>query len=87
MSDLWSNGLDEVKRLIKSGYALKTLYDLMAVDDLSPNNFSTLEDVVNQLEIHESEVREVRQSLSLRLRQEFLEAYKEGLKTCTERIV
>jgi hypothetical protein len=56
------NSLDDVKRLVASGYALKTLYDLMSDGVLSSGNVSKLEDVVNQLEIHEAEVRRLRQS-------------------------
>lgn len=85
--DLCLNGLGEVKRLIESGYALQDLYDLMSVDDLSPSDFSKLEDLVSQLEMHESEVRRVRQTLSLRLRKRVFESYKEGLKKRTERVV
>jgi hypothetical protein len=80
------NSLEEVKKLVESGYALQALYDLIVLNDLSPSNSSTMQNVVNQLEIHENEVRRLRQNLSLRLRQQFFEEYKEGLKKRYERI-
>jgi hypothetical protein len=74
------NNLDELDDLLRSGYALRTLYDVVSEESLSVVNVSKLEDVVTQLEIHEAEVRRLRQSLSLRLRQHMLESYLENLK-------
>ena len=74
------NSLDEVKRLVESGYALQALHDLMSEGTFSGDDASKLEDVVNRLEILESEVRRLRQSLSLRLRQRGFEKYIEYLK-------
>lgn len=68
------NGVNDVKRLVESGYALQTLYKLMSQGDISSGNVAKLETVVNQLEIHENEVRRYRQTLSLRPRQYFLES-------------
>jgi hypothetical protein len=87
VGDLVLNSLDSIKKLVESGYALQTLYDLMSEHNLSSGSVAELEDVVNRLEIHESEVRSLRQSLSLRLRQYALESYLDGLKKRTELIV
>jgi len=86
VGDLVLNKLDEVNRLVESGYALRTLYDMMSGDDLSRGDVSKLEDLVNQLEIHENDVRRLRQNLNLRLRQNFLESYLEELKRRNELI-
>jgi hypothetical protein len=62
------------------------LYDLMSEDDLSKGNVSKLENLVSKLEMHENEVRRLRQTLNLRLRQIVLESYLEELKKRSERI-
>ena len=80
------NSVDELNLIVQARYAMKTLYDLMSEDDLSTDNVSELEDVVNQLEMHENEVRRLRQSLSLRLRQQVIESYLEGPMKHTELI-
>jgi hypothetical protein len=86
VGDLVLNSLESIKRLVESGYALQTLYDLMSENNLSSGSVTELEDVVNLLEIHECEVRRLRQSLSLRLRQYALESYLEELKQRAELI-
>ena len=86
VGNTWVNSLGEIKRLAESGYALQTLYDLMSEDDLSKGNVSKLENLVSKLEMHENEVRRLRQTLNLRLRQIVLESYLEELKKRSERI-
>jgi len=73
------NSLNEVDKLLQAGNALQTLYDLIPGES-SVENVSKLEDIVGLLEIHEAEVRRLRQSLSLRLRQHALETYLESLR-------
>jgi len=60
------NSLDEINELMILDYAVKTLSDVMSEMDVSTENVSELENVVNLLEMHEAEVRRLRQSLSLR---------------------
>ncbi len=76
---IFSN-LDEIDDLLRSGYALRTLYDVVSEENPTNLNDSKLEGVIGLLEVHEAEVRRIRQNLSLRLRQHLLESYLEDLK-------
>lgn len=74
------NSLDEVNKLIRAGYALNALYDSVSDEDSSIENYSELENIIGLLEIHENEVRRLRQNLCLRVRQHMLGSYLEKLK-------
>ena len=72
--------LDELDNLLRSGYALRTLYNAVSEENQTNLSVSRLEGVIALLEIHEAEVRRLRKNLSLRLRQHMLESYLEDLK-------
>ena len=69
-----------VERLLGEGCPLKTLSDLLSDMDVSAENISELEKVVNLLEMHEEEIRRLRQSVSLQTRQYVLASYSEHLR-------
>jgi len=69
-----------VERLLGEGCPLKTLSDLLLGADVSAENISELENIVNLLEMHEEEIRRLRQSISLRARQYILASHTEYLK-------
>ena len=71
------NSLEEINELVLVDYAVKTLFDVMSEMDVSTENVSEFENVVNLLEMHEAEVRRLRQCLNLRLRQHVLKSYLE----------
>ena len=68
-----------VEHLLGSKCPIKTLSDLIRETQVSEETRTELEDVVSMLEIHENELRNLRQSLNLRLRQFNLSYYKEYL--------
>ncbi|TFH17601.1 hypothetical protein E4H04_04700 [Candidatus Bathyarchaeota archaeon] len=70
----------QVERLLSSECPVKVLSELMSEIRVSAENRSELEDIENMLEIHENEIRSLRQNLSLRLRQYSFEYYSEYLK-------
>ncbi len=70
----------QVELLRSSKCPVRTLSELLSVIPVSAENRAELEDVVSILEIHENEIRSLRQSLSLHLRQYSLEYYSECLK-------
>ena len=76
---IFSN-LTELNNLIRSGYALRTLYVLESEGNPPIVNISEFEGIIGLLEIHEAEVRRLRQNLSLHLRQHELKSYLEKLK-------
>ena len=76
---IFSN-LIELNNLIRSGYALRTLYHIESEENPPIVNISELEDIIGLLEIHEAEVRRLRQNLSLHLCQHELESFLEKLK-------
>ena len=61
--------------LMRSGYALRTLYGLESEGNPPIVNVSELEGIIDLLEIHEAEVRNLRQTLALSLLQHDLESY------------
>jgi hypothetical protein len=69
-----------VERLLGEGCPLKTLSDLLLGTDVSAENISELENIVNLLEMHEEEIRRLRQSISLRARQYILASYSEKIR-------
>ena len=71
---------EQVEYMLNQRRPLLTLSELMSEIHVSAENRAELEDVVGMLEIHESELRSVRQSLSLRLRQYTLEYYSDLLR-------
>ncbi|MCJ7731841.1 hypothetical protein MUP51_05945 [Candidatus Bathyarchaeota archaeon] len=73
----------QVERLLSSDCPVRVLSELMSEIRVSAENRSELEDIENILEIHENEIRRLRQSLSLRLRQYSFEYYSEYLKKKT----
>ena len=72
--------LNELNNLMRSGYALRTLYGLESEGNPPIVNVSELEGIIGLLEIHEAEVRRLRQNLSLHLRQHERESYLQNLK-------
>jgi len=69
-----------VERLLGEGCPLKTLSDLLSDMDVSAENISELENIINLLEIREEEIRRLRQSISLHTRKYVLESYAEPLR-------
>ena len=69
-----------VERLLGSDCPVKTLSDLLSGMDVSAENVSELENIVNLLEMHEDEIRRLRQSVSLHIRQYVLASYSDGLR-------
>jgi len=59
---------------------VKTLSDLLSGMEVSAENISELENVIILLEMHEEEIRRLRQSISLHVRQYVLASYSEGLR-------
>ena len=72
---------EQVEHMLNQKCPLLTLSELMSMINVSAENRAELEDIVGMLEIHESELRSVRQSLSLRLRQYTLEYYSDFLRS------
>ena len=68
-----------VERLLGAGGPLKTLSDLLSDMDVSAENISELENIIDILEMHEEEIRRLRQSISLCTRQYVLASYSEQL--------
>jgi hypothetical protein len=69
-----------VERLLGADCPVKMLSDLLSGMDVSAENASELENIVNLLEMHEDEIRRLRQSVSLHIRQYVLASYSEGLR-------
>ena len=69
-----------VERLLGVGCPVKTLSDLLSGMDVSAENISELENIVNLLEIREEEIRRLRQSISVRTRHYVLASYSEKLR-------
>ena len=69
----------QVEHLLGSKNPIKTLTNLLGGLTVSLETKAELENVVNILEIHEHEIRSLRQSLYLRLRQHSLNYHKEYL--------
>jgi len=69
-----------VERLLGEGCPLKTLSDLLSGTVVSAKNISELENIVNLLEMHEEEIRRLRQSISLRARHYILASHTEHLR-------
>ncbi len=80
VGELVMSCLETVNKIVREGYALKTLSELMSEEDDKVRNISELENIVNLLEIHEAEVRMIRQNLKLRLRNCVLESYLDDKK-------
>ena len=75
-----SNVDAQIKRLLSNDCPVKTLSTILSDLTVSAENCSEIEDLVSTLEIHENELRQLRQSLTLRLRQYSIEYYFEYLK-------
>lgn len=75
-----SNVKKQVEHLLSSKCPVTTLSELMSEINVSAENRAELEDIVSMLEIHENEIRTLRQSLNLRLRQYSLEHYSDYLR-------
>jgi len=69
-----------VERLLGTDCTVKTLSDMLSGMDASAENISELEKVVNLLEMHEEEIRRLRQSISLHTRQYVLASYSKHLR-------
>ena len=69
-----------VERLLGAGCPLNTLSELLSDMDVSAENISELENIVNVLEMHENEIRRLRQSISIHTRQYVLASYSEHLR-------
>jgi hypothetical protein len=54
--------------------------DLLLGMDVSAENISEWENIVNLLEMHEEEIRRLRHSINLRIREYVLESYAEPLR-------
>lgn len=66
-----------VEHLLSSKCPLSTISEHLSEVKVSVENRAELEDIVSMLEIHENDIRSLRQSLSLRIRQYKLEYYSE----------
>lgn len=71
----------QVEYLLTLKCPVKTLAELLSEVNVSAENRAELEDVLGMLEVHENELRGIRQKLSLRLRQYTLEYYSEQLRS------
>ena len=69
-----------VERLLGEGCPLKTLSDLLSGMDVSAENISELENIVNLLEMHEEKIRRLRQSIRVHTRQYVLASHSENLR-------
>ncbi len=69
----------QVEHLLGSKCPIQTLSDLLGEVNVSAENRAELEDIVSMLEIHEHEIRSLKQSLNLRLRNYSFDYYKEYL--------
>jgi hypothetical protein len=69
-----------VEHLLGEDCPVKTLSDLLSGMEVSAENISELENVIILLEMHEEEIRRLRQSISLHVRQYVLASYSEGLR-------
>ena len=69
-----------VERLLGAGCPLKTMSELLSDMDVSAENISELENIVNVLEMHENEIRRLRQSISIYTRKYLLASYSEHLR-------
>ena len=74
-----SNVEKKVEDLLGSKCPVKLLSTLIGETQVSAENRAELEDVVSMLEMHENELRSLRQNLSLRLRQYSFNYYREYL--------
>ena len=70
----------QVELLQNSKCPVRILSELLSVIHVSAENYAELDDVISILETHENEIRSLRQSLSINLRQYSLEYYSEFLK-------
>ena len=71
---------EQVQRLLGQDCPIKLLSALIEDQKVSGENHSDLEDLVSVLEIHENEIRRLRQSLNIRLRQYKYSYYIEYMK-------
>ena len=69
-----------VEHLLSADCPVKTLSDMLSGMDVSAENISELDKVVNLLEMHEEEIRRLRQSISLQTRQYVLASYSKHLR-------
>ena len=69
-----------VERLLSADCPVKLLSDLLSGLDVSAENVSELENIVTLLEMHEDEIRRLRQGVSLRIREYVLASYSDGLR-------
>jgi len=76
---MFSN-LDDLDNLLRSSYALQTLYIVVSEEIPPIVNVSKLEEVIGILETHEADIRRLRQNLSLRLRKRVFETYLNDMK-------
>jgi len=68
------------EHLLSADCPVKTLSDLLSGMDVSAENVSELENIVNLLEMYEDEIRRLRQAISVRIREIVLGSYSEGLR-------
>jgi hypothetical protein len=68
-----------VDRLLGAGCPVKLLSGLLSEMDVSAENVSELKNIVNLLEMHEGEIRRLRQSISIGIRQHTLASYSDAL--------
>jgi len=66
------------EHLLSADCPVKMFSDLLLGMDVSAENVSELENIL--LEMHEDEIRRLRQSVSLRIREYVLASYSEGLR-------
>ncbi len=66
----------QVEHLLGSKCPIEILSNQLEEIHVSAENKAELDDAVNMLEIHENEIRNLRQSINLRLRQYSMDHYK-----------
>ena len=69
-----------VELLLSADCPVKQLSGLLSGMDVSAENVSELENIVTLLEMHEDEIRRLRQGVILRIREYVLASYSDGLR-------
>lgn len=73
-----------VERLLREDCPIRLLSNVLSGREITPDNVSELEKILNVLEMHEEEIRRLRQSIMLGIRDHYLESYALELRNKTK---
>jgi len=72
-----------VERLLSEDCPVRLLSNVLSGREITPDNVSELERILNVLEMHEEEMRRLRQSIMLGIRDHYLKSYALELRNKT----